>query len=54
MLSKFWDFVKKNQADIILVVGVVLVCLLSFAAGYLAAKNQDKTDIRIEEIQNGE
>jgi len=40
--------IKKYQNDIILVIGVILVSLLSFAAGYIVAKQQEKTPIRFE------
>ena len=48
MLSKIKEFVKDHQEDIILVIGVVLISLLSFAAGYIAAKQQEKEPIQIE------
>jgi len=48
MLSKFIEFVKRYQSDIILVIGVILISLISFAAGYLVAKDQLKEPIRIE------
>lgn len=48
MLSKFVEFVKKYQADIILVIGVILISLLSFAIGYIVAKQQEKEPIKIE------
>lgn len=48
MLAKIQNFVKKYQADIILVIGVILISLLSFAAGYLVAKQQEKEPIKIE------
>jgi hypothetical protein len=48
MLSKIKQFVKNYQADIILVVGVILISLLSFAAGYIAARQQEKEPIKIE------
>jgi hypothetical protein len=48
MLAEFLQFVKKNLADIILVIGVILISLLSFAAGYLAAKQQEKEPIKFE------
>ena len=48
MLTKIANFVKNNQADIILVIGVVLISLLSFAAGYITAKNQEKQPLKIE------
>ncbi len=54
MLSKIKNFVKEHLNDIILLVGVVLISLLSFAAGYIAAKQQDKEPIKFEQIeQNG-
>jgi hypothetical protein len=48
MLSKLILFVKKYQNDIILVVGVILVSLLSFAMGYIIAKQQEKEPLKIE------
>jgi len=62
MLSNIFKFVnladlaawiKKYQADIMLVIGVVLVSLLAFAAGYIAAKESQKPPIIFEETQNG-
>jgi hypothetical protein len=38
MLAKLIQFVKTNQANIILAVGVILISLLSFAMGYIMAK----------------
>jgi len=53
MLAKIKEFVKKYQADIILVIGVILISLLSFAIGYIVAKQQEKEPIKIEfRIQN--
>ncbi len=49
MLSEIKQFVKTYQADIILVIGVILVSLLSFAMGYIVAKNQAKEPLKIEE-----
>lgn len=49
MLSKFIQFVKKYQEDIILVIGVILISLLSFAAGYIIAKYQEKRPIKFEQ-----
>lgn len=48
MLRKIKDFVKKYQAEIILFIGVVLISLLSFALGYIVAKQQEKEPIKIE------
>ena len=53
MLSKLLYFVKVNQKDIVLVLGVILISLISFAAGYLVAKDQLKGPIQIQE-QYGE
>lgn len=50
MLSKFSQLVKKYQADIILFIGVVLISLFSFAAGYIVAKQQEKTLIKFEQV----
>jgi hypothetical protein len=49
MLAKIQNFVKSHQADIILLIGVILISLLSFAMGYIVAKIQEKEPIRIEE-----
>lgn len=48
-LEKITQFFKEHQADIILFVGVVLISLLSFAMGYIVAKQQEKEPIRIED-----
>ena len=47
-LAKIRDFVKGHLDDIILLVGVILISLLSFAAGYIVAKQQEKEPLRIE------
>ena len=41
--------VKTHEASIVLGIGVVLVSLISFATGYLAAREQLKEPIRIEQ-----
>ncbi|MFH1423706.1 MAG: hypothetical protein ABIG29_02020 [Candidatus Nealsonbacteria bacterium] len=51
MLSEIKEFVKSHQADIILVIGVVLISLLSFAMGYILAKNQEKTPLKFEQYE---
>lgn len=61
MLTKLKQFVKRNfepsppsrsiQEDIVLIIGVILISLLSFAAGYIIAKKQEKEPIRFKEIQ---
>ena len=48
MLTKIIQFVKEHQADIIMVIGVILISLLSFAMGYIVAKQQEKEPIKIE------
>jgi len=54
MLQKIKQFVKTHQDDIILLIGVILISLLSFAAGYIVAKQQEKEPIRIEKSTNNE
>ena len=49
MLSKFLQFVKTYQSDIILIIGVILISLLSFACGFIKAKIQEKEPIQIEQ-----
>jgi hypothetical protein len=39
-----------HQHDIILLIGVILISLLSFAIGYIVAKEQEKEPLRIEKI----
>jgi len=51
MLAKLIEFVKRYEIDIMLAIGVILISLLSFAVGYLTAKEQLKEPIRIEQIQ---
>ena len=48
MLTKVKEFVKIHQSDIILLIGVILISLLSFAIGYIVAKEQEKEPLRIE------
>jgi len=42
------EFFKANLDDIILVIGVILISLLSFAAGFIVAKYQEKEPIKLE------
>ena len=49
MLSQLKTFVKTHFNDIMLVIVVVLLCLLSFAVGFLSAKYQEKEPIQIEQ-----
>ncbi|MDO8436122.1 MAG: hypothetical protein Q7S82_01885 [bacterium] len=48
MLSKLIQFVKEHQGDIILVIGAALISLLSFAMGYITAKQEEKEPIQFE------
>lgn len=50
---KVSNLVKDYQNDIILVIGVILISLLSFAAGFIVAKQQEKEPIRIENNEQG-
>lgn len=49
MLSKITEFIKRNQSNIILVTAVILISLLSFAAGFITAKQGLKEQIRFEQ-----
>jgi len=48
ILAKIIDYVKSRFNDIMLFIIVVLLILLSFAAGYITAKYQLKEPIKIE------
>ena len=50
MFKKIKVFVKEHLDDIVLLVGVILISLLSFAVGFIVAKQQDKEPLRIEMI----
>ena len=41
-----------NQNDIILVVGVILISLLSFAMGYIVARQQEKEPLKVDETSS--
>jgi hypothetical protein len=51
MLSNFLQFVKsfwkQYQQEVILFLAVVLISFLSFAAGFIAAKIQEREPIKI-------
>lgn len=51
MLAKIKEFIKKNQKDIILVIGVILISLLSFALGFITCSIQQKEPLIIEQIE---
>lgn len=48
MFEQIKQWIVKYQEDIILVIGAVLISLLSFAMGYIMAKQEEKTPIKIE------
>lgn len=50
-VQHIFELAKKYEIDIILAIGVVLISLLSFAVGYLGAKEQLKEPIRLEQSQ---
>jgi hypothetical protein len=49
LLKKIKQWIVTYQADIILFIGVILISLLSFAMGYILAKQQEKEPIKIEQ-----
>lgn len=51
MITRIKEFVKENQEDIILVIGVILISLLSFAAGFITCSIQQKEPLIIEEVE---
>ncbi|MDD5569183.1 MAG: hypothetical protein PHG23_02105 [Candidatus Pacebacteria bacterium] len=53
MLAKITEFVKENQAEIALVIAVILVALLAFSFGYWSAVNDMKKPIIIEQTNDG-
>ena len=42
------NFFKEHQNDIILLIGVFLISLFSFAIGYIVAEQKNKEPIKIE------
>lgn len=48
MLGRLKGFIVTHQNDILLTIGVILISLLSFAVGYIVAKQQMKKPIQIE------
>lgn len=54
MLNKFSeikDFLKKNESDLVLAFGVILISLISFAAGHLTAPGSEKQPIKVEYLK---
>jgi hypothetical protein len=54
MLTKVFEFVKRNKADIILIIGIILVSLFSFAFGYITAKEEQKESLKFEINNNSD
>ena len=48
-LSKISNWVKDHQDDIILLIGVILISLLSFAVGFITAKQQESQPLEFKE-----
>jgi len=48
MFEKIKEFLKNHSEEIILAIGVILISLLSFAIGYIVAKQEQKQPIEIE------
>jgi len=48
IFRKIRQWITGHQDDIVLLVGVILISLLSFAIGFLVAKNQEKKPLKIE------
>ena len=51
MLAKIFEFVKAHKADIMLFGIVCLLILFSFACGFIIAKEQQKSQIEINNIK---
>lgn len=49
MLAKIKEFIKGHQEEIVLVIGVILISLLSFAVGFITCSTQQKEPLIIEE-----
>ncbi len=56
MIPKILKFVKIHQQDIVLIIGVFLISLLSFAIGYITAFDQynQKQPIQIENFEQNQ
>jgi len=49
LFERIKRWIIDNQNDIILIIGVILISLLSFAAGFIAAKQGEKEPLLFEE-----
>ena len=52
MLLKLTQFFKKHQKDLVLLIFVILISLLSFAIGFIVAKQKEREPLRIEYYKN--
>ncbi|MDD4358745.1 MAG: hypothetical protein PHY30_02940 [Candidatus Pacebacteria bacterium] len=50
MIAKIKIFVKEYEKEIVLFIAVFLISSLSFALGYLSAKERIKEPIKVEKI----
>jgi len=50
VLDELKKFVSKNESDLTLSLGIILISLISFAAGRLAAPGPEKQPITIERV----
>lgn len=48
IFSQIGEWTKKNQGDIVLIIGFVFVALISFGLGYLSAPQMTKSPLIIE------
>lgn len=54
MLSKIKEFFKQNEADIILIIGIVLIALISFGAGWLMGNKKTLNNDSVSGIINND
>ncbi|GMX58378.1 MAG: hypothetical protein MCSN_0320 [Candidatus Microsyncoccus archaeolyticus] len=47
ILAKLGKFVKENKKELVLFLAVILISLLSFSCGYIAAKLEEKKPLII-------
>ncbi len=50
ILNRTKQWIVEHKDDIILLIAVVLISLLSFALGFILAKQREKEPIKIEKI----
>lgn len=48
MLPKIIQFVKANNKEILLFLGVILISSLSFTFGYIQGKSEERTPLQFE------